>query len=82
VTSPARQPLDQFDPWRDNTHQVGWGSGYHLCAGVHHARALALTAVTALAAQRPKLDLTGPWKRFVGIDDGFVAAPALPVGTG
>jgi cytochrome P450 len=75
------QPLDRFDPSRDNTHHVGWGSGYHLCAGVHHARALAATAVTTLAQKRPNLRIAMPWKRFVGIDDGFVAAPAAPFGT-
>jgi cytochrome P450 len=73
-----RQPLDRFDPGRDTTEHVGWGSGYHLCGGVHHARALAVTAVTTLAQQQPNLALAGPWKRFVGIDDGFSAAPAIP----
>jgi cytochrome P450 len=76
LPGPHRQPLDRFDPWRDNAHHVGWGSGYHLCGGVHHARALAVVAVSTLAQRRPGLGLAGPWKRFVGIDDGFVAAPA------
>jgi cytochrome P450 len=72
------QPLDRFDPLRDNTQHVGWGSGYHLCAGVHHARSIAVAAVTTLARQCPHLGIAMPWKRFVGIDDGFVAAPATP----
>ena len=72
------RPLDRFDPWRDNTQHVGWGSGYHLCGGVHHARAIAATAVTTLARRRPDLALAGPWVRFAGIDDGFTAAPAVP----
>jgi cytochrome P450 len=80
LPGPHRQPLDRFDPERDNALHVGWGSGYHLCGGVHHARALALTAVTALARRCPRLELAGPWKRFVGIDDGFIAAPALADG--
>jgi cytochrome P450 len=75
------QPFDRFDPHRDNAHHVGWGSGYHLCAGVHHARTLAATAVTTLARQCPNLRIAMPWKRFVGIDDGFVAAPATPFAT-
>lgn len=78
LPGPHAQPLDLFDPLRDNTHHVGWGSGYHLCAGVHHARALAATAVSTLARQCPSLAIAMPWKRFVGIDDGFVAAPATP----
>jgi cytochrome P450 len=74
---PGRQerPLDQFDPGRDNTDHLGWGSGYHRCAGAHHARALAVTAVTTLARRCPGLGRAGPWTRFVGIDDGFTAAP-------
>jgi cytochrome P450 len=78
VPGPHEQPLDRFDPLRDNTHHLGWGSGYHLCAGVHHARALAATAVTTLAQQCPNLGIAMPWERFVGIDDGFLAAPAAP----
>ena len=73
-----RWPLDRFDPWRDTSQHVGWGSGYHLCGGVHHARAIATTAVTTLARRFPALGLAGPWKRFVGIDDGYVAAPVVP----
>jgi cytochrome P450 len=72
-----RQPLDRYDPWRDTTQHLGWGSGYHLCGGVHHARAVAATAVTTLARRLPELGLGGPWKRFVGIDDGFVTAPVV-----
>jgi hypothetical protein len=36
--------------------------------------------VTELARRCPRLALAGPWARFVGIDDGFTAAPALPDG--
>jgi cytochrome P450 len=82
LPGPHRQPLDRFDPWRDNSQQVGWGSGYHQCGGVHHARSLAEIAVTTLARRHPNLGLGGPWKRFVGIDDGFVTAPAVTVGSG
>jgi cytochrome P450 len=82
LPGPHRLPLHRFDPERDNALHVGWGSGYHLCGGVHHARALALTAVTELARRCPRLALAEPWTRFVGIDDGFAAAPALPDGSG
>jgi cytochrome P450 len=73
-----RLPLDRYDPWRDTSQHVGWGSGYHLCGGVHHARAFAVTATTTLAQQLPELGLGGKWKRFVGIDDGFADAPVVP----
>jgi cytochrome P450 len=76
LPGPHQQPLHRFDPWRDSTRHLGWGSGYHLCGGVHHARAIALTAVTTLARRCPELGFAGPWKRFVGIDDGFEMAPA------
>jgi len=77
LPGPHRTPLDGFDPWRDNSAQLGWGSGYHLCGGVHHARAIATTVVTTLAELVPQLGIAGPWTRFVGIDDGFSAAPAI-----
>lgn len=76
-----RWPLDRFDPERDTTEHVGWGSGYHLCGGAHHARAVAATAVAALARGLPGLALAGPWRRFVGIDDGYVSAPAVASST-
>jgi hypothetical protein len=37
-----------------------------------------VTAVTTLARRLPDLGLGGPWKRFVGIDDGFADAPVVP----
>jgi len=78
VPGPHRVPLDRFDPWRENNAHLGWGSGYHLCGGVHHARAIAVTAVRVLAERLPGLELAGPWERFVGVDDGFTAAPVVP----
>jgi cytochrome P450 len=76
LPGPHGQPLDRFDPERDNARQLGFGSGYHLCGGVHHVREVAVAAVTTLAERCPQLRIVGPWKRFVGIDDGYVAAPA------
>jgi len=76
LPGPHAQPLDRFDPERDNGRQLGFGSGYHLCGGVHHVREVAVSAVTTLAERCPQLRIVGPWKRFVGIDDGYVAAPA------
>jgi cytochrome P450 len=76
VPGPHGQPLDRFDPERDNGQQLGFGSGYHLCGGVHHVREVAVAAVTTLAERSPQLRPAGPWQRFVGIDDGYVAAPA------
>jgi cytochrome P450 len=77
VPGPHREPLDRFDPARDNGKHLGFGSGYHLCGGVHHVREVAVTAVTTLAERCPQLRLVEPWKRFIGIDDGYVAAPAV-----
>ena len=80
LPAPAQSPPDRFDPARPDPGHLGWGSGYHLCAGVHHARAVAATAVTTLARLRPDLSHAGPWRRFVGIDDGYLAAPVTPFG--
>ncbi len=70
----------RFDPWRDTGGHVGWGAGYHRCGGVHHARMLAAAAVTTLAERCPRLAVPARWARFVGIDDGFTAAPVEPIG--
>jgi cytochrome P450 len=77
LPGPQEQPLDRFDPGRDNLQHLGFGSGYHMCGGVHHVREVAITALTTLAGRCQQLRLAGPWKRFVGIDDGYVAAPAI-----
>jgi cytochrome P450 len=78
VPGPHRQPLDRFDPDRDASAHLGWGSGYHTCGGVRHARAIAEAAVTTLAQRCPTLTHAGPWIRSVGIDDGYSAAPVTP----
>ena len=70
-------PLDGFDPERDTTAHLGWGSGYHRCGGLHHARTAAVAIVTTLARRHPDLTMAGPWKRYVGVDDGYVAAPVI-----
>ncbi|MCO1659875.1 cytochrome P450 [Pseudonocardia humida] len=75
LPGPHRASLDRFDPTRDASAHLGWGSGYHTCGGVRHARALAEAAVTALARHCPTLTHDGPWVRFVGIDDGYAEAP-------
>jgi cytochrome P450 len=72
-----REPLDRFDPRRDTSEHLGWGSGYHRCGGMHHARTIATTAVTTLARHCPELAMAGPWKRYVGVDDGYLAAPVV-----
>lgn len=73
-----RVPQDRFDPERDTRGHLGWGTGYHGCAGAPQARAVAVAAVTALARRRPRLRLAGPWRRFLGVDDGYLAAPVQP----
>jgi oxidation protein CepF/oxidation protein CepG len=78
LPGPHRLPQDRFDPTRDTSAHLGWGSGYHTCGGVRHARAIAAAAVTTLARQCPTLAHDGPWVRYVGIDDGYSAAPAAP----
>jgi cytochrome P450 len=72
-----RQPLDRFDPDRDTSEHLGWGTGYHRCAGLHHARTVAVATVTVLAHHCPGLTMAGAWKRYVGVDDGYVATPVV-----
>lgn len=73
-----REPMDRFDPTRDTSAHLGWGSGYHLCGGVRHARAIAELALSTLAQRCPTLTHAGPWVRYAGIDDGYSAAPVTP----
>jgi cytochrome P450 len=72
-----RAPLDGFGPDRDSAQHPGWGSGYHRCGGLHHARTAAVAAVVTLARRCPDLAMDGSWKRDVGVDDGYVAAPVI-----
>jgi cytochrome P450 len=78
LPGPHQRTLDRFDPDRDASAHLGWGSGYHACGGVQHARAIAEVAVTTLAECGPTLTHAGPWVRYVGIDDGYSAAPVTP----
>jgi hypothetical protein len=70
-------PLDRFDPHRDNTAHLGWGSGYHRCCGLHHARTAAVATVSTVARRHPDLAMAGPWRRYVGVDDGYLAAAVV-----
>jgi len=72
-----REALDRFDPGRDTSEHLGWGSGYHRCGGMHHARTAATATVVALARRCPDLAMAGAWKRYVGVDDGYLAAPVI-----
>ncbi|MGL5911904.1 MAG: hypothetical protein ACRCZP_18010, partial [Phycicoccus sp.] len=64
-----------FDPLRSRRPHLGWGAGYHLCAGVHVARELVTRAVVALREQCPDLAVNDGWERYAATDDGFHAAP-------
>jgi cytochrome P450 len=72
--SSTHPDMHSFVPDRQPNDHLGWGTGYHLCAGVHAARMVARTAVTALATHDPQLLIGGNWERHIGIDDGFTAA--------
>ena len=73
LPGPHGQPLDRFDPGA--TTPSSWGSApATTCAAACTTSARSpSTAVTTLAERCPQLRIAGPWKRFVGIDDGYVA---------
>ena len=67
--------------------QLGCGSGYHRCGGrAPRPRGRRRRASPRWPERCPELRMAGPWKRYVGIDDGYVAAPvdhpAGPAATG
>ena len=77
LPGPQRAAAGPVRPGAGHGEHLGWGSGYHRCGGLHHARTAAVAAVTTLARRCPDLAMAGPWKRYVGVDDGYVAAPVI-----
>ena len=52
---PARAAARPVRPGARQRQHLGFGSGYHLCGGVHHVREVAVAAVTTLAERCPQL---------------------------
>ena len=81
LPGPHRQPLDRFDPRARQRAAPG------LRLRLPPVRRRAPRPRRSPSPRSPRwpsaarsLRMAGPWKRFVGIDDGYVAAPAETAG--
>ena len=70
---------DRFDVHRAPTQHLAFGSGPHMCLGIHLARMESLVALDAVLERLPDLHLdpTAPTPRIVG--SLFRSPAALPV---
>ncbi|MCK9894527.1 cytochrome P450 [Frankia sp. AgB32] len=60
---------DEFDPRRPVKRSLGFGGGFHICLGMHVARAEMLVGIGALLDRLPnlRLDPDGPQPRYIGM---------------
>jgi len=71
---------DEFDPGRPLQTHLGFGSGPHICLGMHVARAEMTTAVAAVLDRLPnlRLDPDAPAPRITGMyERGYDAIPVV-----
>lgn len=67
---------DRFDVTRNPSDQLGWGSGPHMCAGMHLAKLEMEVLLEALVEQVEMIEVGDP---VVGSNQGLYGYDALPI---
>lgn len=67
---------DRFDVMRNPTDQLGWGTGPHMCAGMHLAKLEMEVLTEALVANVAKIEVGDP---VVGTNQGLYGYVSLPM---
>lgn len=67
---------DQFDVWRDARDHLGWGTGPHMCAGMHLARIEMEVLLEALIETGVSIEAGEP---VIGDNAGLYGFSALPL---
>ena len=67
---------DRFDVARNPTDQLGWGSGPHMCAGMHLAKLEMEVLLEALVDQVETIEVGEP---VIGSNQGLYGFDALPL---
>ena len=67
---------DDFDITRDNRDQLAWGTGAHMCAGMHLARMEMETLIEALIESGASLESGDP---IIGTNAGLYGFTGLPM---
>ena len=67
---------DRFDVTRNPTDQLGWGTGPHMCGGMHLAKLEMEVLVEALIERVARIEVGNP---VVGINRGLYGFDSLPI---
>jgi cytochrome P450 len=67
---------ERFEVTRNPTDQLGWGTGPHMCAGMHLARMEMEALLEALIEQRVRIEVDAP---VIGTNRGLYTIENMPM---